>query len=245
MSSASELVVIFTRLLTDRGPGAEMTTILLGKECSSFLEIDDSLLQRAAVRLVWAESTDAFGSLAHEHRPDLVVLDPQVAGFDANACADALRADLSLTGTVILLIGNRSAKRSTGSGAVNGTLARPVTQERLLDAMRRHGLAVERGGDRVEVAIKVDLTRGEKTTLAYTKDLAVEGCFLHTHDPFSIGDRVTLAFQLPAPGGRGIKVEGEVLRTTPGGIALRFVRLAPPHRVELGRFLRNRRGGET
>jgi len=103
-----------------------MTTILLGKECSPFLEIDDSLLQRAAVRLVWAESTDAFGSLAHEHRPDLVVLDPQVAGFDANACADALRADLSLTGTVILLIGNRSAKRSTGSGAVNGTAPNPV-----------------------------------------------------------------------------------------------------------------------
>jgi hypothetical protein len=65
--------------------------------------------------------------------------------------------------------------------------------------MRRHGLTVERAGDRVEVAIKVDLTRGNKTSLAYTKDLAVDGCFLHTHDAFAIGDRVTLAFQLPAP----------------------------------------------
>jgi CheY-like chemotaxis protein len=222
-----------------------MTTILLGKECSPFLEIDDSLLQRAEVRLVWAESTDAFGALAHEHRPDLVVLDPQVAGFDAAACAEALRADAALTGTVILLIGNRGAKRATGSSAVNGTLARPVTQERLLEAMRRHGLTVERAGDRVEVAIKVDLTRGNKTSLAYTKDLAVDGCFLHTHDAFAIGDRVTLAFQLPAPGGRDVKVEGEVLRVAPGGIALKFVRLAGPDRVEVGRFLRKRRGGET
>jgi CheY-like chemotaxis protein len=221
-----------------------MTTILLGKECSSFLEIDDSLLQRAEVRLVWAETTDAFASLAREHRPELIVLDPQVAGFDAAACAEALRADPALSGAVILLIGNRSAKRSTGS-AVGGTLARPVTQERLLDALRRHGLAVERAGDRVEVAIKVDLTHGERTTLAYTKDLAVDGCFLHTHDAFTVGDRVTLAFQLPTPGGRDVRAEGEVLRAGSGGIALKFVRIAGPDRVEIGRFLRKRRGGEA
>ena len=41
-----------------------MTTILLGKECSTFLEIDDSVLQRAEVHLVWAETVDAFVPLA-------------------------------------------------------------------------------------------------------------------------------------------------------------------------------------
>jgi CheY-like chemotaxis protein len=196
------------------------------------------------VRLVWAETTDAFGPLAREHRPELVVLDPKVAGFDATACAEALRADPALSGIVVLLIGNRSAKRSTGA-AVNGTLARPVTQERLLEALRRHGLAVERGGDRVEVAIKVDLTHGERTTLAYTRDLAVDGCFLHTHDAFTVGERVRLAFQLPTPGGREVRAEGEVLRVAHGGIALKFVRIAGPDRVEVGRFLRKRRGGEA
>ena len=222
-----------------------MTTILLGKECSPFLEIDDSLLQRAEVRLVWAETSDAFLKLAREPRPDLVVLDPQVPHFDAQACAEALRADPALSGTIVLLIGNRSAKRATEAGPVHGTLARPVTQERLLEAMRRHGLTVERGGDRAEVAIKVDLTHGGKTVLAYTRDLAVDGCFLHTHDPFAVGDRVSLAFQIPGPGGRAVRCEADVVRLGSAGIALRFTSLAPPDRVELGRFLRKRRGGES
>ena len=239
------MVVIFTRLLTESGTGAEMTTILLGKECSPFLEIDDSLLQRAEVRLVWAETSGAFVRLAREHRPDLVVLDPQVPHFDAAKCAEALRAEAALSGTIVLLIGNRSAKRATTTGPFDGTLARPVTQERLLDAMRRHGLAVERDGERVEVAIKVDLTHAGRTVLAYTRDIALDGCFLLTHDPLKRGDRVELALKLPGPGGRSLRIGAEVVRVTPGGIALRFSGLTPPDRGELGRFLRNRRGGEA
>ena len=222
-----------------------MTTILLGKECSPFLEIDDSLLQRAEVRLVWAETSDAFVRLAQKHRPDLVVLDPQVPHFDAQKCAEQLRADPALSGTIVLLIGNRSARRATSTGPVQGTVARPVTQERLLEAMRRHGLAVERDGDRVEVAIKVDLTHEGRTVLAYTRDLAIDGCFLHTHDPFEVGDRVALALKLPNPGGRSLRIEAEVVRLGSGGVALRFRGLAPPDRVELGRFLRKRREGEA
>jgi CheY-like chemotaxis protein len=222
-----------------------MTTILLGKECSPFLEIDDSLLQRAEVRLVWAETSDAFARLAHEHRPDIVVLDPLVPNFDAQKCAEQLSEDPALSATIVLLIGNRSVRRGTTAGPVHGTLARPVTQERLLEALRRHGLSVERGGDRAEVAIKVDLTRGSRTVLAYTRDLAVDGCFLHTHDTFAVGDRVSLAFQLPQPGGRAIRIEADVVRLGSGGIALRFVTVSPPDRVELGRFLRKRRGGEA
>lgn len=222
-----------------------MTTILLGKECSPFLEIDDSLLQRAEVRLVWAETTDAFLRLAREHRPDLVVLDPQVPNFDALRCAEQLHQDAALSGTIVLLIGNRSVRRGATAGPVNGTLARPVTQERLLEALRRHGLTVERGGERAEVAIKVDLSHRGRTVLAYTRDLALDGCFLHTHDPFAVGDRVALAFQLPQPGGRAVRVEADVVRLGSGGIALRFASLSPPDRVELGRFLRKQRGGEA
>src|SRR5262245_39411824 len=108
-----------------------MTTILLGKECSPFLEIDDSLLQRAEVRLVWAETSDAFTRLAREHRPDIVVLDPQVPNFDAQKCAAQLRSDPALSATIVLLIGNRSVRSGVATGPVHGTLARPVTQERL------------------------------------------------------------------------------------------------------------------
>lgn len=226
-----------------------MTTILLGKECSPFLEIDDSLLQRAELRLVWAESVDAFVPLAREHAPQLVVLDPQVPGFDAVACATSLRNEGGLAEAVILVVGNRGRSTRAAGSPINGIVTRPVTQERLLDALRRHGLAKERDGARVEVAIKVEVHRGGGEELAYTRDLAVDGCFLHTHEAFAQGEAITLSFQLPVPAGRSFKVEAEVVRVEPGsgnhptGIALRFVHLLPADRVELGRFLRKRGRG--
>ena len=228
-----------------------MTTILLGKECSPFLEIDDSLLQRSAVRLVWAETVDAFLPLAREHHPDLVVLDPQVPGFDAFETARALTSESGLETTLVFIIGNTFDQARAQASGVAGLFHRPVTQARLLEAIRRHRLATERDDERVEVAIKVAFTREGSDGLAFTRDLSLEGCFLLTHETFATGERVQLAFQIPVPGGREIRVAAEVVRAEPlqpgeagtSGIAARFLGLAAADRVELGRFLRERGRG--
>jgi uncharacterized protein (TIGR02266 family) len=226
-----------------------MTTILLGKECSTFLETDDSVLQRADVRLVWAESVDAFVPLAREHRPDLVVLDPQVPGLDAFACA---REILEAIGerVVVLIIGNTADDDRAEAAGIAGIVTRPLTRERLVEVVRRFHPLVERENDRAEVAIKVDFTSQGIEGLAYTRDLSPDGCFLHTHEPLALGALMSLAFQLPAPGGREVKVEGEVVRLQPAatrggtpGLAVRFTTIAAADRVEIGRFLRSRRRG--
>jgi uncharacterized protein (TIGR02266 family) len=228
-----------------------MTTILLGKECSPFLEIDDSLLQRSAVRLVWAETVDAFLPLAREHRPDLVVLDPQVPGFDAFETARALTAEHGLEKTLVFVIGNTFDQARAQAAGVAGLFNRPVTQARLLEAIRRHRLATERDDERVEVAIKVAFSRDGSEGVAFTRDVSLDGCFLLTHERFGAGDRLQLVFQIPVPGGREVRVAAEVMRVEPvapgeagtAGIAVRFVALAPADRVELGRFLRERGRG--
>ena len=191
-----------------------MTTILLGKECSTFLETDDSVLQRAEVRLLWAENVDAFVPLAVEHRPDLVVLDPQVQGFDAFACA---RLILEAIGerVSVLLIGNSADDLRAEAAGIVGIVSRPLTRERLVEAVRRYHPMVERENDRAEVAIKVDFECGGVSGLAYTRDLSTDGCFLHTNEPLTVGAVLSLAFQLPAPGARDVKVEGEVVRLQP------------------------------
>jgi uncharacterized protein (TIGR02266 family) len=227
-----------------------MTTILLGKECSTFLETDDSVLQRADVRLVWAETADAFVPLAREHQPDLVVLDPQVAGFDAFARAREILEAIGES-VVVLVIGNTADGERAEAAGVAGILARPLTRERLVEAVRRYHPLVERENDRAEVAIKVDFTCDGVEGLAYTRDLSTDGCFLHTHEPLALGAVLGLAFQLPAPGGRDVKVEGEVVRVQPPGanragspgLAVRFTTIAAADRVEIGRFLRSRRRG--
>src|SRR5882672_11426626 len=188
-----------------------MTTILLGKECSTFLETDDSVLQRAEVRLVWAESLDAFVPLAMEHRPDLIVLDPQVAGFDAFACAREILAAVGETVSVILIGNTADGDRAEAAG-IAGIVSRPLTQARLIEMVRRYHPVVERENTRAEVAIKVDFVCNGVEGLAYTRDLSTDGCFLHTHEPLGLGAVLSLTFQLPIPGGREVKVEGEVVR---------------------------------
>jgi hypothetical protein len=64
-----------------------------------------------------------------------------------------------------------------------------------------------------------------------------------------MGAVVSLAFQLPAPGAREVRIESEVVRVQPPGanrsgspgIAVRFTTIAAADRVEIGRFLRSRR----
>ena len=227
-----------------------MTTILLGKECSTFLETDDSVLQRAEVRLVWAETSEAFVPLAREHRPDLVVLDPQVAGFDAFACARELLAAAG-EGTTVLLIGNSADDGRAEAAGIAGIVTRPLTQARLVEAVRRYAPMVERENERAEVAIKVDFVCGGVEGLAYTRDLSADGCFLHMHEPIAPGTPLTLSFQLPAPGSRDVRVEAEVVRVqAPGatragtpGVAVRFTDIAAADHVEIRRFLRSRRRG--
>jgi CheY-like chemotaxis protein len=227
-----------------------MTTILLGKECSTFLETDDSVLQRAEVRLVWAETVDAFVPLSVEHRPDLVVLDPQIAGFDAFACA---REILAAAGEAVsvLVIGNTADDDRAEAAGIAGIVTRPLTRERLVEAVRRHHPLIERENDRAEVAIKVQYTHDGVEGLAYTRDLSTDGCFLHVHEPLPLGATVGLSFQLPPPGGRDVKLDGEIVRVQPAGahragsagLAMRFTSIAAADRVEIGRFLRSRGRG--
>jgi CheY-like chemotaxis protein len=220
-----------------------MTTILLGKECSSFLEIDDSVLQRAEVRFVWAETPDAFVTLAVEHEPDLVVLDPQVAGLDAYACARAILAELG-DAVSVLVIGNSAELGRAEAAGVCGLVTRPLTQARLVEAIRKYHPMTARNAERAEVALKVSIVRAGVEGLAYTRDIAIDGCFLHTHEPAAVGEIVVLAFHLPSPGGRDVRTEAEVVRVeAPSGIAVRFVSIAAADRVELGRYLRAQRRG--
>jgi CheY-like chemotaxis protein/Tfp pilus assembly protein PilZ len=227
-----------------------MTTILLGKECSTFLATEESVLQRAEVRLVWAETVDAFVPLAKEHRPNIVVLDPQVAGFDAFACAREILAATG-GGLSILLIGNSADDERAEAAGIAGIVTRPLTRERLVEAVRRYHPMVERENDRAEVAIKVDFVCQGVSGLAYTRDLSTDGCFLHTHEPLALGAVISLAFQLPSPGARDVKVEGEVVRLQPptahragtAGLAVRFTTITAADRGEIGRYLRSRRRG--
>lgn len=225
-------------------------TILLWKECSTFLDTDDSVLQRADVRLLWAETAEAFVPLALAHQPDMVVLDQQMNGIDAFACAREI-LDAVGESVVVLLLGNTADDDRAEAAGIAGIVTRPLTRARLVEAVRRYRPLHERENDRSEVAIKVQFESQSIQGLAYTRDLSTGGCFLHAHEPLSLGAVMALEFQLPGPGGRDVKVDGEIVRIQPQGnpragtlgLAVRFMTIAAADRVEIGRFLRSRGRG--
>ena len=151
----------------------------------------------------------------------------------------------------MLLIGNTADGERAEAAGIAGIVSRPLTRERLVEAMRRYHPMVERESDRAEVAIKVDFVCDSVSGLAYTRDLSTDGCFLLMHEPLALGAALSLAFQLPAPGARDVKVEGEVVRLQPpashragtAGLAVRFTTITAADRGEIGRFLRSRRRG--
>ena len=178
-----------------------------------------------------------------QHRPDLIVLDPQVAGFDAFACARELRSVIGEQVSVLLIGNTADADRAEAAG-IAGVVSRPLTQARLVEMVRRYHPMAERENARAEVAIKVDFVCEGVEGLAYTRDLSTDGCFLHTHEPLGLGAVLTLSFQLPAPGSREVKVEGEVVRMQPAGanrvgtpgLAVRFTTITAADRGEVKAF---------
>jgi hypothetical protein len=135
--------------------------------------------------------------------------------------------------------------------ASRGSSRVPLTQARLVEAIRRYHPVAAREAERARLRSRPDLVRGGVEVLAYTRDVATDGCFLLTHELRPCGETLRLTLHLPITGGRDVKVEAEVVRvaaaapdgTGAPGIALRFTTIAPADRVELGRYLRSRRRG--
>jgi len=146
----------------------------------------------------------------------------------------------------VLVIGNTADQDRAEAAGIAGIVTRPLTQARLVESIRRYHPVAARESDRAEVALKATIVRSGVETLAYTRDVAKDGCFLLTHEPASVGETLSLVLSLPVAGGRDVKAEAEVVRVetsgTPG-VALRFTTIAPADRVELGRYLRSQRRG--
>ncbi len=55
-----------------------------------------------------------------------------------------------------------------------------------------------------------------------SRDMSVGGLFVETWEPFSVGQMITLSIPLTDNQG-SVKFEGEVVRTDPQGIGVKFI----------------------
>lgn len=80
--------------------------------------------------------------------------------------------------------------------------------------------------------IGVHYTASGRNYSDYIENISTGGAFIQTRGPFWVGEMVSLIFPLPSyriP----VHITGEVVRTSPQGIGLKFKLMAPMHAVKV------------
>lgn len=229
-----------------------MTKILLVEDAEVLRELEHSCLDRADCRLLTASDGPGLLAAARRERPALVFLDVKAPGASGLELCRAIKEDPALRGTRVVFVALPVEHDRCKEAGADGFVSRPPSRQRLLEAVRRFVALVERSGPRLAIALRVDYRgpRGQEG-FAFTRDLAGEGLFLKTREPFAIGEAVELRFSLPVPGGRPVLATGRVVWKSPlggdpeapAGIGIAFDRLSPSDHLEIGRFVRERAGG--
>lgn len=67
----------------------------------------------------------------------------------------------------------------------------------------------------------------------YAQDISAAGCFIRSRQPLPVGTLVALHFTVLEPNLAIIEGEGEVTRTTPEGMGVRFTALSEASRAHL------------
>jgi two-component system alkaline phosphatase synthesis response regulator PhoP len=101
-------------------PAATNNLILIADDSISTLTLVSARLQRTGYDVVTATRGDDALTLAHKHRPLLVVLDLDMPGMDGITVAERLRADPSFAEVPIIMLTSNSAEEQIDAGMKAG-----------------------------------------------------------------------------------------------------------------------------
>ncbi len=94
-------------------------------------------------------------------------------------------------------------------------------QQALLKDLEKEASKDAREHDRKSFVMVVDYVTQDRMYKDFIQDISASGLFIETNKTFSIGQNVTLTFPNPNQQ-EHIKIAGEVVRTTPEGIGVKF-----------------------
>lgn len=189
-----------------------MLRILVADEAELILVLQESYLKRAGCEVLTAGSSAEILDRARECRPDLVVASVVAGGDGAIEGCRRIKADPALAGARVVLLaaeGHEEVCRAAGADAV---VRLPMDREDLLAAFRRCIEVRERETGRRALSTRVEVFGKKPDSVAYTKDISVDGLFLKSKESFAVGDRLQLVFALPDDFQATIRADAEVVR---------------------------------
>jgi hypothetical protein len=216
------------------------------------LEPAGTPLARGEVEIVRVDPDDTGAITALSPSPRLVLIDVRSAGERTVAVLSAIRAAHDPGTTAALLLVPALERERWESLGADGIVNRPLTAARLLDALKRHGRLDERGSERSEEIVKIELSSSRDEWTGFTRDLGASGAFVHGHPPFCVGEEVAVRLSLPGDHGTDpIQGRGRVVRVERGaggeveGAAVAFLDWPASDRGRLGRWQRDKGRGTT
>ncbi|MFQ5671293.1 MAG: PilZ domain-containing protein [Acidobacteriota bacterium] len=169
-----------------------MKTVLIQDDPVLFRDLEDSLLQRAGVRLLVAGTPDDLAALSLREGPDLVILGQGPPGPNPEKILRRLRA---LPAPPACLVSPR-----------------PPEPSGLLELLRARLDLPDRGRRRRVCRVKALARCGSQDRVGVTRDLSEDGVFVATAEPYEERQEVELRIA-GRTGHREVAAAGRVVRS--------------------------------
>ncbi len=225
-----------------------MVMILLGGDVAHALDTADTPLQREGWDVRHARDTASLLREAQTSPVRLVMIDAHTPGLDAAKICIELKSDPATSAIPVILVATPGEQVKFADCGADGFVSRPITLPRLLEALRRFVPMDERAGGRLALGLSATYRAGDRDGMGVLRDLGPDGMFLQTGDPFRVGDEIEVAFTLPVPAGRELRLGGTVVRVAApdpphhhrAGIGVQFRGVSGSDRLEIAKYLRDR-----
>ena len=114
--------------------------ILLVDDVRLFLELEKSFLNLAQTEILTAANGEEALAIVRRERPDLVFLDLYMPVLDGAACCAAIKGDLELSATPIVMVttgGKPEEVEQCRAAGCDGLLTKPIDRTAFLDTVSR------------------------------------------------------------------------------------------------------------
>ena len=222
-----------------------MNKIILLKEFKSFIYFEKNVLNRADFQIFVATSGEDIVKTHTTEKADLIILQLDMDGMNAEKTCSLLRKDEGLKHVSILIICNNTETDidRVQKCKANSYLTKPLHHEQFMQKVTQLLAIPDRQDYRVLLKVKVNGKSSSVPFFCYSYNISVSGMLIETEKILNKGDLVSCSFFLPVAD--QIVSEAEVVRTvrTENGsfhYGIRYINLGPGYKASIERFIKRR-----
>jgi len=219
--------------------------IILLNDLKSFFHVGKDLLNRSNFQVFVVTSAEDIVKTHKIEKADLIVLQLDMTGMNAEKICSLLRKDEGLKHVSILIICNNSQTDldRVQKCKANAYLTKPLHHERLMQKVTELLAIPERQDYRVLLKVKVNGKKSSVPFYCYSYNISVSGMLIETERILNKGDIISCSFFLP--GAEQIVAEAEVMRAvnTENGsfqYGIRYINLGQVYKASIERFIKRR-----